>query len=96
MRKLTIFAAAAALLLAGCRGEKVPRDYQNNPPAMTHPPKNAAETPTANGMRGASPEPSKGAEGHAVDPQPKTPQNAPANDTATTTTVTSATTGTQK
>ena len=96
MRNVMIFAAAAALLLAGCRGEKVPRDYQNNPPAMTHPPKNAAETPTANGMRGPSPEPSKGAEGHAVDPQPKTPQNAPENTTAQTTTVTSATTGTQK
>jgi hypothetical protein len=70
------------LLLIGCRGEPVPRDYRNNPPAMTHPVKNAAETPTAHGMPGAAPEPSKGAEGKTIDPQPPTLQNAPANDSA--------------
>jgi PBP1b-binding outer membrane lipoprotein LpoB len=93
MRNISILAAAAALLLAGCRGEPVPRDYQNHPPAGTHAASSSAETPSANGMRGASPEPSKGAEGKAIDPQPVTPQNAPSNDT-TATTVTTATTAT--
>lgn len=91
MRNITIFAAAAALLLAGCRGEPVPRDYQNHPPAATHPATSSAETPTANGMRGAAPEPSKGAEGKAIDPQPATPQNAPVTDSGSTTTITTAT-----
>ncbi|HKO02978.1 MAG TPA: hypothetical protein VJ032_14865 [Thermoanaerobaculia bacterium] len=92
MRNITTFAAAAALLLAGCRGEPVPRDYRNHPPAMTHPASSSAETPTANGMRGAAPEPSQGAEGKTIDPQPATPQNAPATDTVvTTTTATTAT-----
>jgi hypothetical protein len=62
--------AAFLLLLGACRGEKVPRDYQNAPPAMTHPPTSSAQTPTANGMRGAGPEPSKGAEGSNITQQP--------------------------
>jgi hypothetical protein len=62
--------AATLLLLAACRGEKVPRDYQNAPPAMTHPPMSSSQTPTANGMRGPSPQPSKGAEGINVTRQP--------------------------
>ena len=79
-----------ALGLAGCRGEPVPRDYQNEPPAMTHPAKDKAQTPTANGMPAASPQPSSGAEGSGspykpVSPLPPTstlkdtaPGNAPA------------------
>lgn len=86
MRKDWLAPAAAVLFLAGCRGEPVPRDYQNAPPAMTHSPKTSSQTPTANGMPGAAPEPSKGAEGPSVAPDPKAPQNAPsnapANDTA--------------
>src|SRR5881275_230035 len=54
---------ALALAVAACRGEKVPRDYQNEPPAMTHPVNSGTQTPTAHGMPGAAPEPSKGAEG---------------------------------
>ena len=33
--RITIIAASVLLLLSACRGEKVPRDYQNAPPAMT-------------------------------------------------------------
>ena len=66
----TIIAASVLLLLSACRGEKVPRDYQNAPPAMRHPPTSSAQTPTANGMRGAAPEPSKGAEGANITQQP--------------------------
>jgi hypothetical protein len=49
-------AAATLILLAGCRGEPVPRDYQNNPPAATHPVTGSAQTPTAKGLPGAAPE----------------------------------------
>lgn len=62
--------AATLLLLCACRGEKVPRDYQNAPPAMRHPPTSSAQTPSVNGMRGASPEPSQGAEGNNITSQP--------------------------
>lgn len=61
---------AAILALAACRGERVPRDYQNNPPAMTHPVTKSSDTPTAHGMPGAAPEPSKGAEGQNPSRQP--------------------------
>ena len=61
MRRAAVF--AAVLALAACRGERVPRDYQNNPPAMTHPVTKSSDTPTAHGMPGAAPEPNKGVEG---------------------------------
>ncbi|MEA2786367.1 MAG: hypothetical protein QOF71_2471 [Candidatus Eremiobacteraeota bacterium] len=66
----TIIAASVLLLFGACRGEKVPRDYQNAPPAMRHPPTSSAQTPTANGMRGPAPEPSKGAEGANITQKP--------------------------
>jgi len=66
---------ALAFAMAGCRGEKVPRDYQNAPPAMTHPPKSSTQTPTAHGMPGAAPEPNKGVEGQTQ--KPVTPVPAP-------------------
>lgn len=87
--------ASILLLLSACRGEKVPRDYQNAPPAMRHPPTSSAQTPTAHGMPGAAPEPSKGAEGANITQQPasatspdtKLRNQAPANTgTAATTT----------
>src|SRR5436305_2015586 len=37
MRMRTTVAIAAVVLLAACRGERVPRDYQNTPPAAAHP-----------------------------------------------------------
>jgi hypothetical protein len=66
-------AAAALVLLGACRGEKVPRDYQNAPPAMRHPANSSAQTPTANGMPAAAPEPSKGAEGANLTQKPASP-----------------------
>jgi hypothetical protein len=69
--------ATTLLLLAACRGEKTPRDYQNAPPAMRHPPTSSAQTPTVNGMRGASPEPSKGAEGANITQKPTSATSRP-------------------
>lgn len=87
--RITIIAASVLLLLSACRGEKVPRDYQNAPPAMRHPPTSSAQTPTANGMRGAAPEPSKGAEGINITKQPASgtaPNEKLGNQAPTTTT----------
>jgi hypothetical protein len=87
--RITIIAASVLLLLSACRGEKVPRDYQNAPPAMRHPPTSSAQTPTANGMRGPAPEPSKGAEGANITRQPSTgtaPNEKLGNQAPTTTT----------
>jgi len=57
---------------------------------MTHPAKSAQQTPSANGMPAAAPEPSKGAEGATtkpVDPvhapPPKLKDQAPATQTHT-------------
>ena len=90
MLRSALAASAALLLLAACRGEPAPRDYQNNPPAMTHPATTSSQTPAANGMPGAAPEPSTGAEGKNVQrkpvtPGPATPQKPPQNAPTTTT-----------
>lgn len=85
--RITI-AVAVAVLLASCRGEPTPRDYQNNPPKMTHPVTSSSQTPTAAGMPGPGPEPSKGVEGPNVTPTKKTPEQAPATTTVTTTVTT--------
>jgi hypothetical protein len=63
-------------LLAGCRGEPTPRDYQNSPPAMTHPVTTSSQSPTANGMPGPAPEPSKGVEGKNQGNKPESPNAA--------------------
>jgi hypothetical protein len=68
MKRMVMIAIIAAL--AGCRGEPVPRDYQNAPPAMTHPAQTQSQTPSAQGMGQAPPEPSKGAEGTSAPNQP--------------------------
>jgi hypothetical protein len=52
-----------AILMAACGRERPPRDYQNSPPAMTHPATTSAQSPAVNGMQGAAPEPNKGVEG---------------------------------
>ena len=77
--RITI-ALAAAALLAACRGERVPRDYQNTPPAVTHPVTSSQQTPTAHGLPGPAPEPSKGVEGPNPPPKPKLKDQAPATD----------------
>ena len=68
MRILALTIVAAAVV--ACRGEKVPRDYQNAPPAMTHPVTSSSDTPTAHGMPNAAPEPSKGVEGKNITREP--------------------------
>lgn len=69
----TIAVAAAVLTLAACRGEKPPRDYQNNPPAMTHPVTSSSDTPTTHGMPAAAPEPDSGVEGKNITRKPTNP-----------------------
>ena len=64
------------LALAACRGENPPRDYQNNPPAMTHPPQSKAESPAEKGMAQPKPEQSTGAEGTAAPYEPATTTTA--------------------
>jgi hypothetical protein len=89
VRRLSVIILVIAL--AGCRGERVPRDYQNQPPAMTHPPQKKSETPTQHGMPGPAPEPSTGAEGKnitrkptsPIPPTPKMKDQAPATRTTT-------------
>lgn len=66
----TTVVAVLAVAVAACRGEKVPRDYQNNPPAMTHPVTTSSGTPTAHGMPNAAPQPNTGVEGMNVGGKP--------------------------
>ncbi|HJQ37273.1 MAG TPA: hypothetical protein VKB93_09045 [Thermoanaerobaculia bacterium] len=80
------------LALAACRGEPVPRDYQNAPPDMTHPPQTATQSPGQHGQGTPVPEPSTGAEGKAapdkaVEPPPQ-PQTTTMPDTPPVTTTT--------
>jgi len=70
---LKIALAAVTLSLLACRGEAPPRDYQNNPPGMTHPVTNKSQSPAQNGMPGPSAEPSSGAEGKNVPRKPTSP-----------------------
>jgi hypothetical protein len=95
----TIGLLALAALLGACRGEPVPRDYSNNPPAMTHPADKKAQTPTQNGMPGATPEPATGVEGKTngkpidgTSTPPKLPDQAPVTTTTATTTTKAVTT----
>jgi hypothetical protein len=72
--QMRILVAIAVLIVAGaCRREMPPRDYQNNPPAMTHPVTSSAQSPAAHGMPGAAPEPSSGAEGKNIGRKPISP-----------------------
>jgi len=63
--------------LAACRGEPPPRDYQNAPPAMTHPPQNATQAPSGQ----PPPQPSSGVEGTSA---PYKPVNPPVQEQKTT------------
>jgi hypothetical protein len=74
---MRISAAIAFLFILACQREAPPRDYQNNPPAMTHPVTTSSQSPTAHGMKPAAPEPSKGVEGKNVVRKPITPVPPP-------------------
>jgi hypothetical protein len=93
MRTLIV---VAMLALAACRGEPVPRDYQNAPPEMTHPPQTKTDTPAGAGMGQAPPQPTTGVEGTAGPYEPVTPPAKPSTttmpDTPPTTTTPSTTT----
>jgi hypothetical protein len=65
------FLVAAVLLLGACRGEPVPRDYQNAPPDMMHPPDTKSDAPSTTGQ--APPLPSTGVEGTVAPYEPVTP-----------------------
>lgn len=80
VRGLVMLVVIAAL--AACRGENPPRDYQNAPPAMTHPPQSKAESPAEKGLPQPLPETSTGGEGKTAVDTPITP---PATGTGTTT-----------
>src|SRR5687767_3669602 len=60
--KVTVV-ALFLFVLSACRGEPVPRDYQNHPSTVTNPPTTSGETPAGHGLGKASPEPSTGVEG---------------------------------
>jgi hypothetical protein len=96
MRKLIV---AALFALAACRGEPVPRDYQNAPPDMTHAAQKKSETPAANGGGQPTPQPSTGVEGTAGPYEPVTTEGGttttmPDTPPVTTTTTPPATTTT--
>jgi len=59
----------------------VPRDYQNAPPAMTHPAHTTSDVPATSGMGKAPPEPSTAVEGKAAPNQPVTPPATPSTTT---------------
>jgi hypothetical protein len=63
MRTLIVVALIAAL--TACRGEPVPRDYQNAPPDVTNPPATKSETPSGAATGQAPPQPTTGVEGTA-------------------------------
>ena len=72
---------AAILLLAACRGEPVPRDYQNAPPDVTHPPQTESQTPAAGASGEVAPEQSTGNEGPNAKNVPMTPPPQPTTTT---------------
>jgi hypothetical protein len=86
--RLPLTMAVLVFLLCACRGEPVPRDYQNNPPDMTHPPLKSSQTPSANGMPAAAPQPSTGVEArnsqpvNPIPPPSKLLDQPPITDTA--------------
>lgn len=69
----------------------MPRDYQNAPPAVTHPADSSAEAPSEHGMGQASPQPTSGVEGTAGAYEPVTPSEQPVTTTLPDTPVTTTT-----
>lgn len=68
---------AAILLLTACRGEPVPRDYQNAPPDMTNPPDTRTEAPATGATGQAPPQPTTGVEGPNAANHPVSPPAQP-------------------
>jgi hypothetical protein len=78
MRALIV---AAILFLTACRGEPVPRDYQNAPPDMTHAAQTKSDVPATAASGQAPPQPSTGGEGPNPVAQPVTPPPQPTTTT---------------
>ncbi|HUJ15885.1 MAG TPA: hypothetical protein VL284_19005 [Thermoanaerobaculia bacterium] len=80
---MRISLAVIAFAMLACGRQAPPRDYQNAPPAMTHPVTSSAQSPAVNGMKPAAPEPSKGVEGPNARTQspPPSPPTVTAPDT---------------
>ena len=55
----------AMLALTACRGEPVPRDYQNAPPDVGNAAQTKSDTPSQGASGEATPQPSTGNEGKA-------------------------------
>ena len=83
---------AAILLLTACRGEPVPRDYQNAPPDVTAAPQSETATPSSGATGQAPPEPSTGVEGPNAANHPVTPPAQPTTTTISDTPAVSTTT----
>jgi hypothetical protein len=67
---------AALVLLGACRGEPVPRDYQNAPPDIGKSPQTQSDTPSQGATGDAPPQPSTGNEGTAGPYEPMTTEGA--------------------
>ena len=79
MRKLIV---AALFALAACRGEPVPRDYQNAPPDVGNAPQTKSDAPVGE----PAPQPSTGVEGQATTPEGGTTATTLSDTPPTTTT----------
>jgi hypothetical protein len=77
----TLIVAALIAALTACRGEPVPRDYQNAPPDMTHPPDTKTDAPSSGATGQAPPQPSTGVEGTAGPYKTVTPPEQPTTTT---------------
>lgn len=77
--------------LTACRGEPVPRDYQNAPPDIGNAPQTQSQTPSQ-GATGDAPQPSTGNEGTAGPYEQMTPPETPTTTTLSDTPPTSTTT----
>jgi hypothetical protein len=78
---VVLSALLLTIALGACRGEPVPRDYQNAPPAVTHPIDKEADSPTTHGGGQAPPQPSTGVEGRNPTNEPITPPVQPTTTT---------------
>ena len=74
--------------LTACRGEPVPRDYQNAPPTVTSPADTKSDAPSAHGRGQAPPQPSTGVEGKTTQPVDATSPTTTLPDTPPVTTTT--------
>lgn len=72
----TIFLLLTGTLLGACRGEPVPRDYQNHPPSMTNPADSEAEAPI-DPTATVGQEPDYGVEGTSAPYEPAKPPERP-------------------